>query len=60
MKKEYIKPSCRVYQLSSVHQLLSGSYRRNPDEQESDDWLNFAPGLDGKEYGLPMLPGKWD
>ena len=48
MKKEYIKPSCRVYQLSSVHQLLSGSYRRNPDEQESDDWLNFAPGMDGK------------
>ena len=48
MKKEYIKPSCRVYQLSSVHQLLSGSYRQNPDEQESDDWLNFVPGLDSE------------
>ena len=48
MKKEYIKPSCRVYQLSSVHQLLSGSYRQNPDERESDDLLNFAPGLDSE------------
>ena len=48
MKKKYIKPSCRNYQLSSVHQLLSGSYKDSQTEKESDDWLNYVPSIDSE------------
>jgi len=48
MKKKYIKPSCRSYRLSSVHQLLSGSYKDSRTEKESDDWLNYVPSIDSE------------
>ncbi len=49
MKKDYMKPSCKVYELKQRTHLLAGSDRGRRDGQESDDWLNYSPRIDSEE-----------
>lgn len=48
MKKDYMKPSCKVYELQQRTHLLAGSDRGRRDDQESDDWLNYSPRIDSE------------
>ena len=40
LKKQYEKPSMKVYELSQRARLLVGS-----SPQDGDQWLNYAPGI---------------
>ncbi len=49
MKKDYRKPSCKVYELKQRTHLLAGSDRGQHDDKESDDWLNYSPRIDSEK-----------
>ena len=48
MKKDYMKPSCKVYELQQRTHLLFGSDRSQRIDKESDDWLNYSPRFDSE------------
>lgn len=45
MKKEYVKPEIKAIELIHTQHLLAGS-QQPYDNQDTDDWLNYAPGID--------------